>query len=104
MPDGSFLKRHELPDGVDCRALDSGIEQVVRILHEHDVETFESCQGGLGHALPEPTVRFHGGRAEGFRALAVAMQHGLKIAQLRRVYDLDDGELVGPCWELTFRQ
>ena len=93
-----------MPDGVDCRALDAGIAEAVRTLAEAGVETFESCEGGPGHAFPEPTIRFHGSRSEGFRALAVALQHGQKVAQLRRCYDVDDGELVGPCWELTFRR
>jgi len=39
----------------------------VRILSEAAIETFESCRGGEGHAYPEPTVRFHGERGEGFK-------------------------------------
>ena len=31
------------------------------------METFESCQGGAGHAYPEPTVRFFGEKAAGYR-------------------------------------
>ncbi len=81
--------------------LDTGIERAVLALRESDVETFESCEGGRGHAYPEPTVRFHGDRAEGFRALAVAMRAGLPVAALRRVWPVDDGEPTGPWWELT---
>ena len=83
-------------------SLDSGIRPVVEILVKNGVETFESCQGGKGHAFYEPTVRFHGGQAEGFRALAVALQHGLKVCELRRYYSIEDGEPVGPRWEMTF--
>lgn len=36
--------------------LDPGVAGYVRILRDAGVETFESCEGGLGHALPEPTV------------------------------------------------
>ena len=82
--------------------LDAGIKQIVHTLCENGVETYESCEGGKGHAFPEPTVRFHGGRAEGFKALAVAMQHGLKVSELRRVWPVLDGEPTGPCWEMTF--
>jgi hypothetical protein len=51
-----------------CPPLDEGIAPMVAALAEAGIETFESCEGGLDHAYPEPTVRFHGGRAEGFRA------------------------------------
>lgn len=82
--------------------LDAGIEHAVLALRRANVETFESCEGGQGHAYPEPTVRFHGDKSEGFRALAIAMQAGLNVAGLRRVWPIDNGEPTGPWWELTF--
>jgi len=82
--------------------LDPGIASAVRVLSDAGVETFESCQGGTGHAYPDPTVRFHGDQAEGFKALAVAIQGGLQVAELRRVWPLQDNEPTGPWWELTF--
>jgi hypothetical protein len=33
------------------------------------VGTIESCEGGPGHAFPEPRVRLAGGKSEGCRAL-----------------------------------
>ena len=83
-------------------ALDPGIRSFVVTLCDAGVETFESCEGGCGHAYPEPTVRFHGQRPEGLRALAVAIQAGLPVSELRRVWPVQDGELTGPWWELTF--
>jgi len=82
--------------------LDAPIAPVVRVLMENGVETFESCQGGPGHAYPEPTVRFYGERGAGFRALAVALEHGLNVLHLRRVWPIIDGEPTGPCWEMVF--
>lgn len=82
--------------------LDSGITEIVRVLRAAGVETFESCQGGNGHAFPVPTVRFHGDKIEGFRALAAALQSGLGVAELRRVWSVLDMEPVGPVWEITF--
>jgi hypothetical protein len=82
--------------------LDAGIRDAVLVLVAGGVETFESCEGGPGHAYPEPTVRFYGNRAEGFRALGVAMQAGLSVAGLRRVWPILDDEPTGPWWELTF--
>lgn len=82
--------------------LDPGIALAVIVLQSAGVETFESCQGGPGHAYPDPTVRFHGRAEAGFRALAVAMQAGLRVAELRRVWPILDQEPTGPWWELTF--
>jgi hypothetical protein len=83
--------------------LDPGIREAVLALNSAGVETFESCQGGDGHAYPEPTIRFHGDRAEGMRALAAAVSAGLPVAALRRTWPMIDGEPTGPCWELTLR-
>jgi hypothetical protein len=71
--------------------LDPGIAPAVIALADGGVETFESCQGGPGHAYPEPTVRFHGDTAEGYRALAVALRAGLPVLGLRRVWPIVDG-------------
>jgi hypothetical protein len=84
--------------------LDPEIAPFVQILREAGIETFESCQGGPGHAYLEPTIRFHGHRDEGFRALAVALQRGLPISELRRTWPILDREPTGPYWELTFRK
>lgn len=82
--------------------LDPDIAPYVMMLRDEGVETFESCDGGPGHAYAEPTVRFHGNRAEGFRALAVAQTRGTPVSELRRVWPLIDDEPTGPYWELTF--
>jgi hypothetical protein len=85
------------------KALDKGIREAVRIFVTNGIETFESCEGGAGHAFPEPTIRFFGQHSEGFKALAIALQHGLRVSELRRYYTIEDGEPVGPHWEITFR-
>jgi len=82
--------------------LDPGIREAVRLLMSAGIETFESCQGGEGHAYSRPTVRFHGHRDEGFRALAVALANGFRVVSLCRVWDIIDGEPTGPHWELEF--
>jgi hypothetical protein len=82
--------------------LDGGIRLYVEVLSNAGIETFESCQGGYGHTYPEPTVRFHGDRTEGFRALAVAHQHNLPVSAIRRLWTIIDGEPIGPYWEMTF--
>lgn len=81
--------------------LDPGIAAAVDALRAAGVETFESCSGDPGHAYAEPTVRFHGDRSEGYRALAVVLGR-LDVRELRRVWPVVDGEATGPWWELTF--
>jgi hypothetical protein len=92
-----------VPDRTYDSPLDPGIVDAVLTLAASGVETFESCQGGIGHAYPEPTVRFHGDVAEGHRALAVAMRARLPVLALRRVWPIIESEPTGPWWELTFR-
>lgn len=82
--------------------LDLGIGEYVDVLADAGIETFESCEGGEGHSYPEPTIRFHGDRAEGFKALSVALRSGLPISALRRMWPIVDGEPHGPCWEMVF--
>lgn len=89
-----------------CRSydppLDEGIKEAVKILADNDIETYESCQGGKGHAYFEPTVRFHGGRDEGFKALSIVLANRLKPSKLSRIWTIQDGEPCGPNWEMTF--
>ncbi len=87
---------------IDFGTLDAGIREYVKILHENGIETYESCEGGQGHAFTEPTIRFHGERSEGFRALAIALQHNLPVFKLCRFWTIQDLEPVGPDWEMTF--
>ncbi len=87
----------------DPLPLDPGIKPYVEILQKEEVETFESCQGGEGHACPEPMVRFHGTSSEGYRAFAVALDYGLPVLTLNRGWHNNNGELTGPYWELVFR-
>ena len=81
--------------------LDVGIREFVECLSNAGIETFESCQGGKGHSYPEPTVRFHGERPEGYKAVGIALGAGFQVKELKRVWPVLDGELTGPYWELT---
>jgi hypothetical protein len=82
--------------------LDKGIEKAVLVLQSAGVVTYESCEGGPGHCFPEPTVRFNGDLQDGLRAVSAALDAGLKVWQLRRVWRMNAGELEGPCWDLVF--
>jgi hypothetical protein len=82
--------------------LDPGIRRYVLGLRSMGIETFESCEGGNGHAFAEPTIRIHGGLSEGFRAFAAARQLDLPVFKVRLSYTVSDGIMTGPWWELVF--
>jgi hypothetical protein len=91
----TFRRSFEMP-------LDHDISYAVKVLLDAGIETYESCEGGEGHPFPEPTIRFHGDSAEGYRAVTVALQFQLPIYSLRRFWSVINGELTGPSWEMTF--
>lgn len=86
--------------------LDPSIAAAVLMLREGDVETFESSEGGPGHAYPEPTVRFGGEFYEGLRALttARATRDRFQVRELRQVWPTIGNEVTDPYWEITFSQ
>jgi hypothetical protein len=90
--------------GEGVRAIDKGIAHEVKVLWDNGIDTTESCQGGQGHPCPEPIVRFAGDVAEGFKALAIAFHNGLDVRYLRRVWRIEDGQPIGPEWEMTFHR
>lgn len=82
--------------------MDAGIRMAVLTLRSQGVETFESCQGGEGHAFDEPTIKFSGDAWAGFKAFAVAMEYGLPVRRIQRVHGVVNGQLEGPWWEIVF--
>lgn len=83
--------------------LDPKIAEYVEILRGCGVETYESCQGGEGHAYLEPTVRLDGDLGSGFYALSIAQMYRMPIVQLRHVWRILDHAPRGPNRELVFR-
>ena len=94
--DGPY--RDTVKDGV----LDKGVGHYVNTLRRGGIETFESCQGGPGHCYSECTVRFHGHRGEGFKALSIAMTYDFPVSDLIRIWPIVDGEPTGPWWQMEF--
>lgn len=83
--------------------LDPGIREAVLILRSQGVRTVESCQGGPGHACPEPVVMFEGTKQEAVAATRIAINAGLPVIYLRQAFAVDEiGALAPPCWELVF--
>ncbi len=88
---------------VNSTELDAGIVKIVRILRHEGVQTYESCEGGEGHAYALPTVCFTGGKSEGLRVLDIALRWSYPVLQLNRVWQVQDGEVTGPIWQLVLR-
>src|SRR5690606_910681 len=97
-----MLLPHHVTEHIE--GLDPGIRAYVETLRSEGVETFESCEGSPGHSFPEPTVRFHGNAVEGYRAFTAAMNRGLPVSELSRYYQVSNGQLEGPWWEMTFKR
>jgi hypothetical protein len=92
------------PEGRET-AVDLGIVRAVKALLDAGVETFESCEGGRGHSMAEPTVRFLGDVEAGWKALSVCLTYGLPVRALRRYWRISpNGEPHGPHWEIVFRR
>lgn len=81
--------------------LEPGIAAAVIALNAAGIETFTSCEGGPGHAFPEPTVRFYTDGAFDLDALREAK---LDVRELRKVWGFVDGVACpeSPFWELVF--
>jgi hypothetical protein len=87
------------------RPIDLGIVRAVKVLLDDGIETYESCEGGEGHAMPRPTVRFHGEASAGWRALSTCLTYDLPVADLARRWDVTPtGEPTGPYWEIVFQK
>lgn len=92
--------------------IDLGIVRAVKVLRDAGVNTFEACEGGGEHAYAEPTVRFEGDDAEGWRAFDVAVAAGLPVMTLSRgwcAYEIAHRRAAGqslppPFWTMTFAQ
>lgn len=86
--------------------LDPGIRDYVKILMENGVRSFSSCEGGKAdgntHFWHEPTICFHGGMSAAFRAMTVAMNHGLPVDELICSWSALDHLPSGLYWRLTF--
>ena len=61
----------------------------------------KAAKGGVGHAYPEPTVRFYGEREAGWKALSVAQAVSLRVPEFTEAWRIVDGEPTGTQQALT---
>lgn len=88
----------------EYQELDAGIRFAVRVLHARGVETCQSCQGGPGHAYPEPTVELQAlaDDALGFIALAALQEYHLPVTSLSITWRVANGMPYEKLWRITF--
>ena len=82
--------------------LDPLIAPYVRILREGGVVTVQSCQGGKGHAFPEPTIQFLGPVGALWQALSVLMSVDAGVSKVRIGWNVGPDNLPdGPVLEVV---
>jgi hypothetical protein len=92
------------PEGRET-AVDLGIVRAVKTLRDAGVETTQSCEGGEGHSMAEPTVRFIGEAGAPWKALGVCLTYGFPVSAVRRFWRISpNGEPQDPRWEIVFRR
>lgn len=86
------------------RQLDAGIRFPVRILHAAGFDTCQSCQGGVGHSYPDPTIDLvaRGDDANGFGALDALRDYGLPVSTVAIVWNIQNGLPFEKLWRITF--
>ena len=90
--------------GCDFTTLDPKISFPVRILHEHGIDTYESCQGGEGHCFKYPVIRFNGDKTEGYKAFDILAKHGFVVHHLQRCWTVTNNEIGAPYWQLELAE
>jgi hypothetical protein len=74
---------------IDLAKIDKGIRPAVEILLQYGFKTFESCEGGNGHAFDLPTIKFWGDEFDCIRAYELCEQLGLNVFKVMRVFQKD---------------
>lgn len=90
--------------GADDHRLDVGIRFAVRVLHAAGISTSQSCEGGAGHAYPEPTIDLEAEDGEGLRAVAALEAYGLEVHELSRVWGIRHGMPYQVVWRVVLRR
>ncbi len=96
-------------------SLDKGIKDAVILLNNYGFETFESCESGNGHCMPDPTIKFYGDEFDCIRAYELCLHYHYDVLEVKRVfvknplYNLDETKEIGLNWlkpynEIIFRK
>lgn len=88
----------------DDLKLDPGISHPVKVLMDNGIVTFESCQGGDGHAYKTPTICFEGDQTEGYKVVTIMAQNNFRVIGIRRCWPVENNEIGCPYWELELSE
>jgi hypothetical protein len=80
---------------------DPGIRDAIRILRDGGLDVVDSVLPD-SEGTVSPTIRFRGNAWAGYKAFAVAMEGGLVVRRIQRVWGAADGQIEGPWWEIAF--
>jgi len=84
--------------------IDAGVRFAVKVLHAQGIDTCQSCQGGKGHAYPEPSIEMVCGSddARGFAALSALNAYGLPVQDIAIIWKIHNGMPYEKLWRITF--
>jgi hypothetical protein len=82
--------------------LDPLIRPPVRLLHDHNIETVQCCQGGPGHSYEYPTIELttSGLDANGFMALAILEEDGYGVSRVSICWNVQRGLPTERFWQI----
>lgn len=95
---------------IDLAKIDIGIRPAVELLLEHGFNTFESCEGGHGHAFDLPTIKFWGDDFDCIRVFELCEQFNFNVYKAYRVYmktpihDPSTLKELGQNWEKPYNE
>lgn len=101
------MKKNLTP--IDYSLIDTGILPALKILRAFGFDTFESCEGGKGHAFPDPTIKFWGDEFDCIRAYELCEQFGLNVFRARRIFFKEvlysqDNTISCPTWVTPYNE
>jgi hypothetical protein len=74
--------------------------EICVLLEQKGYKPFEVIEAGRNR---EAAVRFHGDAQAWLVVMAAMLEKKVPIHYIRRYWELVDGEIIGPDWELTLR-
>ena len=80
---------------------DPGMRDAIKLLRDNGIDVLDSFVPD-SDATGAPTIRFQGNAWAGYKAFAIAMESGLSVGRIQRVWGATDGQIEGPWWEITF--
>ena len=85
-------------EGLVHKTLKANIDNAARTMHRAGIDVFESHEGESGQAFDGPAIKFRGNALAGYKAL---MDNGFAVSRVKHVWEVANGQLEGPWWEIV---